>query len=80
MIDSETINDIAEKIKSLLPADLAKARDDFSKNVAVILQSKLRDLKLVTREEFDVQVALLQRSQEKLALLEKELAELSGKS
>lgn len=76
MINSETINDIAEKIKSLLPSDLAKAREDFSKNVAVILQSKLRDLNLVTREEFDVQVALLQRSQEKLAALEKELEKL----
>jgi hypothetical protein len=33
-------------------------------------------MNLVTREEFDIQAALLERSREKLDVLEKQLAEL----
>ncbi len=73
MINKDTINDITATIKSLLPTDLKSFRDDFSENVKIILQNKLHALNLVTREEFDVQVALLQKSQAKLELLENEL-------
>jgi ubiquinone biosynthesis accessory factor UbiK len=46
-----------------------------------VLQAQLARLDLVTREEFDVQSAVLRRTREKLAALERRLAELeTGKS
>jgi BMFP domain-containing protein YqiC len=41
-----------------------------------VLQSHLARLDLVTREEFDVQTAVLKRTREKLAALERRLAEI----
>ena len=41
-----------------------------------LLQAALGRLNLVTREEFDAQVAVLQRTREKIERLEKELAAL----
>ena len=43
-----------------------------------MLQSQLTRLDLVTREEFDVQSAVLRRTREKLAVLEQRLAELEA--
>lgn len=76
----QAVNDITATIKGLLPNDLKSFRDDFSANVKIILQNKLHALNLVTREEFDVQVALLEKNREKLELLENELKRLKNSS
>lgn len=44
--------------------------------VKAMIQSRLKSLDLVTREEFDAQTALLQKSQEQLSSLEQQIAEL----
>ena len=41
-----------------------------------LFESTLRKLNLVSREEFDAQQAVLQRTREKLEALEKKLADL----
>jgi len=43
------------------------------------LQSTFAKMDLVTREEFDVQTAVLARTREKLEKLEKQIAELESK-
>lgn len=76
MIDPKILNDLAQKIANLLPADLAALKQDLEKNIRAMLQSTFQKLDLVTREEFDVQTAVLARTREKLEALEKRLQEM----
>lgn len=73
------IDDVTNKIKDLLPNDLQAAKEDFANNAKAIMESKLESLNLVTREEFDVQAALLQKTRAKLEALEKKLADYEKK-
>jgi BMFP domain-containing protein YqiC len=50
--------------------------EDLERNFKSLLQSGLGRMDLVTREEFDLQVAVLERTREKLDALEARLAEL----
>ena len=79
MIDSKSLNDLAAKITSLLPADLDTLKKDLEKNIRAALQSAFQKLDLVSREEFDVQSAVLARTREKLETLEKRVQMLEGK-
>lgn len=49
---------------------------DVGQNAKTFLVSALRQLDVVTREEFDVQAAMLARTRERLETLEKQVAEL----
>ena len=76
MIDSNTLNELTQKISRLLPPELDVLKQDLEKNIRAVLQSTFQKLDLVTREEFDVQAELLVRTREKLEALEKKLSEL----
>jgi BMFP domain-containing protein YqiC len=51
-------------------------QEDVNRNVRASLESGLARLDLVTREEFDVQSAVLARTREKLAALETQVSAL----
>ena len=78
------IDDLAKRLSAVLPVSLADAlpkgadvlRQDLENNFRAVLQSGLAKLDLVTREEFDVQRAVLLRAREKITQLEARLAEL----
>ncbi|MFZ1891550.1 MAG: accessory factor UbiK family protein [Formosimonas sp.] len=53
---------------------------DLTDNAKTMLTSALRNLDVVTREEFDVQAAMLVRTREKLEALEKQVAALESLS
>ena len=53
---------------------------DLTDNAKTMLTSALRTLDVVTREEFDVQAAMLVRTREKLEALEKQVAALESLS
>ncbi|MFH1599622.1 MAG: accessory factor UbiK family protein [Pseudomonadota bacterium] len=76
MIDLKNIDDLARKLSDLVPPGLKDARADLEQNFKATLQSGLNRLDLVTREEFDVQRAVLLRTREKLEALERKLAQL----
>lgn len=76
MIDLRSLDELARKLSALIPPGLSEARADFEANARSILQAGLQRLDLVTREEFDVQQAVLRRTREKLEVLEKRVAEL----
>lgn len=71
---------LAERIGALLPGNAAALQQDIENTVHSLLQSTFSKMNLVSREEFDVQSAVLQRTREKLEKLEKQLAQISGKS
>jgi BMFP domain-containing protein YqiC len=76
MVNRDAINDLTRKITSLLPENVQQMQDDLESNIHTLLQNALSKMNLVTREEFDVQTALLERTREKLEKLEKLLDQL----
>jgi hypothetical protein len=77
---TETIDKLARRLAEALPEGLRALRDDLEENFRSVLQSGLSRLDLVTREEFDVQQAVLARTREKLEALERRLAAMEGGS
>ena len=77
MIDLAQLDDLARRLSGLVPPGLREGRDELQQNFKAVLQSGLARLDLVTREEFDVQRAVLLRTREKLDALELRLAELA---
>jgi len=76
MIDASAFDDLARRMSALLPPGVAGLKDDFEKNAKAALQGALGSLDLVTREEFDVQSAVLARTRGKLEALEARVAAL----
>lgn len=76
MIEPETINKIADKLSAALPDSVKTLKQDLDSNLRAVLESSLREMNLVSREEFDTQSALLERTLEKLTQLEQQLEEL----
>jgi BMFP domain-containing protein YqiC len=73
MVNPRMFDELSAKIKDLIANSPAR---DIEKNVRAMVASTFSRLDLVTREEFDVQSAVLARTREKLAELETKLAEL----
>ena len=61
-----------------MPADLKAAQDDLTGNFRAVLSGWFDRLDLVTREEFEVQQAVLRRTREKLERLEDEVRRLEA--
>lgn len=78
MIDGRVFDDIAQSLSKLLPPGAAGLKDDFERNAKAAVQGGLERLDLVTRDEFDVQMKVLERTREKLDALEARLAELES--
>jgi BMFP domain-containing protein YqiC len=76
--DPRLIDDLARRLAGAVPENLVALRRDLEQNFKGVLQSQLARLDLVTREEFDVQAAVLRRTREKLGTLERRLAQLEG--
>ncbi len=74
-MNDNTIAGLASKLADAVPAGLKTMRDDLEQNFRSVLRSGIGKLDLVTREEFDVQRAVLERTREKLEALEAKLAE-----
>lgn len=78
MLELPALDDLARRLTALVPAELGEAREDLARNFRALLQSGLRKLDLVTREEFEVQRAVLLRTREKLDALEQRLNDLES--
>ena len=76
-MQTQHINQLAEKIESLLPPGLKQVKHDFDDKLKKLLQEQLSKMDFVSREEFDIQRKVLARTRQKLGQLEKRLAELS---
>ena len=79
MIDFDKLDDLARRLSSLVPPSLRDSREELQENFKSVLQSGLAKLDLVTREEFEVQRAVLLRTREKLEALEKTVAALEAR-
>lgn len=70
------LDDLARQLADAVPRNLKALGDDLERNFKSLLQAGLAKMDLVTREEFDLQVAVLQRTREKLEALEERIGDL----
>ena len=79
MLDMKSLDDLTRKLSAALPPGFKEIREDTEARFKAVLQAGLEKMELVTREEFDVQTAVLARTREKLTNLEQQINELAGK-
>ncbi len=70
------IENLVNQVLDKLPQGADALRDDINQNLKVGLTVALKKMELVTRDEFDAQKAVLEKTREKLAQLEKQVQDL----
>jgi ubiquinone biosynthesis accessory factor UbiK len=76
MIDPKVFEENSARLSSIIAASPVA---DIEKNARALLSSLFAKLDLVSREEFDIQAQVLQRTREKLKALEDRVARLEGR-
>ena len=74
------IDAMARRLAESVPPGLRTVQKDLENNFRAVLRASLSKLDLVTRDEFDTQARVLQRTRERLAELEARLQALEGGS
>lgn len=72
------LDSLQEKMPTGIASGLQDLQSDFEHNIRAAIETNLKKLNLVTRDEFDIQQQVLQRTREKLESLEAKVAELEG--
>jgi len=80
MFEPPQLDQLADRLAKAIPPGFTHIKDDVEKNVHALLQSALSKLDLVSREEFEVQKAVLAKTRSKLEELEKRVAQLEQQS
>lgn len=73
---TQPLDELIRRLSALMPDSVRHMQDDIEKNLRAGLAGALQRMELVTREEYEVQAALLARSREHLAELEARLVAL----
>jgi BMFP domain-containing protein YqiC len=74
------LDQLAKQLADAVPRNLRALGEDLEKNFRSLLQSGFDRMDLVTREEFDLQAAVLERTREKLDRIEQRLSALEQAS
>lgn len=80
IMTDQSFDELVRKLADAVPGGLASVRGELEQNFRSVLQAGLTRLDLVTREEFEVQEAVLARTREKLEAFEQRLEEFENKS
>jgi BMFP domain-containing protein YqiC len=78
-LNSSRLDELARRLADSVPESVRAFGRDLEGNFKAVLQSQLSKLDLVTRQEFDVQAAILERARAKLVELEARLKDLEAK-
>lgn len=73
-INPAHIDDTIAKLKDLLPNDMGDFKNTGEQKLKLILEGMLQNLDMVSREEYDVQAEVLQRTRQRLEQLEQRIA------
>ena len=76
MIDLSHLDDLARRLSGLVPTGMREGREELQQSFKAVLHAGLSKLDLVTREEFDVQRAVLLRTRENLDALQRSVDQL----
>jgi BMFP domain-containing protein YqiC len=74
------IDEIARRLIDSVPPAFRSIQQDLESNFRSVLRASLSKLDLVTREEFDTQLKVLERTRSKLEALEKKVEEMEGRA
>ncbi len=74
------IDDLARRLIERLPPALRAVQDELETSFRAVLRERLAKLDLVTRDEFDAQTRVLERTRARLEALEAKLAALEAGS
>jgi ubiquinone biosynthesis accessory factor UbiK len=77
-MDTFRIDEVARRLLDNLPPAFRATRRDLESNFRAVLRSSLSKLDLVTRDEFDTQARVLERTRARLEALEARVRELEG--
>jgi ubiquinone biosynthesis accessory factor UbiK len=72
------IDEIARRLMDNLPPALRATQRDLESNFRAVLRASLAKLDLVTRDEFDTQTRVLERTRARLEALEARVKEMEG--
>ena len=78
-MNTNNLDDLARRLADSVPESLRAFGRDMVSNFKAVLQAQLAKLDLVTRQDFDVQAAILERTQAKLVALEARLKDIEAK-
>jgi hypothetical protein len=77
-MDSFRIDEIARRLLERVPPAVRSVQSDLENNFRAVLRERLSKLDLVSRDEFDAQTRVLERTRSRLEALEARLALLEG--
>src|SRR5690348_8066872 len=77
-MDPFRIDEIARRLLDSVPPAFRSVQKDLENNFRAVLRASLGKLDLVTRDEFDTQSRVLERTRARLEELERRLAALEG--
>lgn len=78
-LDSSGLDELARRLAEAVPESVRNFGRDLEGNFKAVLQAQLSKLDLVSRHDFDVQAAVLARTQSMLSSLEERVKELEAK-
>jgi ubiquinone biosynthesis accessory factor UbiK len=78
-MNSSGLDDLARRLADSVPESVRAFGRDLEGNFKAVLQAQLSKLDSVSRQEFDVQAAILARTQGQLTAMEARLKELEAK-
>jgi ubiquinone biosynthesis accessory factor UbiK len=78
-MNSNGLDELARRLAEAVPESVRAFARDLEGNFKAVLQAQLSKLDLVSRQEFDVQAAILQRTQANLTAMEARLKEIEAK-
>ena len=76
MQDQPFLDRLMNDISRHLPADLGRLRQEVEHSVRAVLNETMTRLDLISREEFEIQQQVLERTRAKLEALEKQVEAL----
>jgi ubiquinone biosynthesis accessory factor UbiK len=79
MLDPKQLDDLAQRLAGSLPQTFLAFQEDIGRSLRAALEAGLGRLDLVTREQFDVQSAVLLRTRQRLEALETRLGEIEAR-
>jgi ubiquinone biosynthesis accessory factor UbiK len=78
-LNSNGLDELARRLAESVPESVRAFGRDLEGNFKAVLQAQLSKLDLVSRQDFDVQAAILERTQAKLSAMEARLKEIEDK-
>lgn len=74
--EASKIDELVAKLKESLPDEVGNLKQAGEEKFKLVLGSALQKLEVVSREEYDIQTEVLQRTRQRVEDLERRISEL----